>query len=162
MKNKEIEELLNELKRNADKHFENPLKYTKEYKDYVLLSYIEQLEEEIIEYEFLINMQNSREYRSKFLKEFQKEHGKNVFPDYDEIYKRYDEMKVELQDANVSVIWWQNRYNAVERDRKQLENNRDKALKFIKENSYKKGDGTIMYDTDIQKLNDILKGGSDE
>lgn len=44
MKNKEIEELLNELKRNADKHFENPLKYTKEYKDYVLSSYIEQLE----------------------------------------------------------------------------------------------------------------------
>ena len=44
MKNKEIEELLNELKINVNKHFENPLKYTKEYKDYVLLSYIEQLE----------------------------------------------------------------------------------------------------------------------
>lgn len=43
-----------------------------------------------------------------------------------------------------------------------LKHNRDKALKFIKENSYKKGDGTIMYDTDIQELEDILKGDSDE
>lgn len=46
MKNKEIESILNELKINVNKHFENPLKYTKEYKDYVLLSYIEQLEKE--------------------------------------------------------------------------------------------------------------------
>ena len=44
----------------------------------------------------------------------------------------------------------------------QLEKIPNKALNFIHENSYKKGDGTIMYDTDIQKLEDILKGGSDE
>lgn len=44
----------------------------------------------------------------------------------------------------------------------QLEKIPNKALKFIKENSYKKGDGTIMYDTDIQKLEDILKGDSDD
>ncbi|MBR1386251.1 MAG: hypothetical protein IJ568_05435 [Bacilli bacterium] len=43
-----------------------------------------------------------------------------------------------------------------------LKHNRDKALKFIKENSYKRGDGTIMYDTDIQELEDILKGDSDD
>ena len=42
-----------------------------------------------------------------------------------------------------------------------LKHNRDKALKFIKENSYKKGDGTIMYDTDIQKLENIIKGDSE-
>lgn len=41
----------------------------------------------------LLKMQNKREYRSKFLKEFQKEYGKNVLPDYDEIYKRYDKQK---------------------------------------------------------------------
>lgn len=44
----------------------------------------------------------------------------------------------------------------------QLEKKPNKALDFIHKNSYKKGDGTIMYDTDIQKLEDILKGGSDE
>jgi hypothetical protein len=44
----------------------------------------------------------------------------------------------------------------------QLEKIPNKALNFIHENSYKKGDGTIMYDTDIQKLEDILKGGSDD
>ena len=162
MKNKEIEELLNELKRRNERYYyckNNDISFSDEdYKSYLLLSYIEQLEEEIIEYEFLINMQNSREYRSKFLKEFQKEHGKNVFPDYDEIYKRYDEMKVELQDANVSVIWWQNRYNAVERDRKQLENNRDKAIEFIEE----KRKVFEWYDTDLFYLESLLKGDSDE
>jgi hypothetical protein len=44
----------------------------------------------------------------------------------------------------------------------QLEKIPNKALNFIHENSYKKGDGTIMYDTDIQELENILKGGSDE
>ena len=43
----------------------------------------------------------------------------------------------------------------------QLEKIPNKALNFIKENSYKKGDGTIMYDVDIQELEDILRGGSE-
>lgn len=41
----------------------------------------------------LLKIQNKREYRSKFLKEFQKEFGENVLPDYDEIYKKYDKQK---------------------------------------------------------------------
>lgn len=60
---------------------------------------IEKLEEENKEYSSLIEMQNKREYRSKFLKDFQKEKGKNVFPDYDEIYKRYDDYKARIDKA---------------------------------------------------------------
>lgn len=52
-----------------------------------------ELREDNFAYHQLMKMQNKREYRSKFLKDFQKEHGKNVFPDYDEIYKRYDNYK---------------------------------------------------------------------
>ena len=65
-----------------------------------LLDYITNLQEENEElrednfaYHQLMKMQNKREYRSKFLKDFQKEYGENVFPDYDEIYKRYDNYK---------------------------------------------------------------------
>lgn len=60
---------------------------------------IEKLEEENKEYSSLIEMQNKREYRSKFLKDFQKEKGKNVFPDYDEIYKRYNDYKARIDKA---------------------------------------------------------------
>ena len=45
-------------------------------------------------------MQNKREYRSKFLKEFQQEYGTNTLPDYDEIYKRYDKLKKENKRLN--------------------------------------------------------------
>lgn len=58
-------------------------------------SYIEELEEDNYCYHNLIKMQNKREFRSKFLKEFQEEKGKNWYPDFDEIYKRYDKLKQE-------------------------------------------------------------------
>lgn len=50
-------------------------------------------------YRQLIEMQDKREYRSKFLKEFQEEYGTNVIPDYDEVYKRYDKMKRQLKNS---------------------------------------------------------------
>ena len=48
----------------------------------------------------LLKTQNEREYRSKFLKDFQKKYGKHVYPDYDEIYKRYDNMLNKLKDID--------------------------------------------------------------
>lgn len=42
----------------------------------------------------VLKMQNAREYRSKFLKDFQREYSTSTYPDYDEIYKRYDKMKL--------------------------------------------------------------------
>lgn len=57
--------------------------------------YIEELEEDNYCYHNLIKMQNKREFRSKFLKEFQEEKGNNWYPDFDEIYKRYDKLKQE-------------------------------------------------------------------
>lgn len=56
---------------------------------------LEELREDNYVYHQLMKMENEREYRSKFLKEFQEEFGKNVFLDYDEIYKRYDKLKKE-------------------------------------------------------------------
>lgn len=79
MKDKVITQL---LKRISDLEFE-----------------VERLENENEEFYKLMEMQNKREYRSKFLKDFQKEYGKNVFPDYDEIYKRYDNYKSRIDKA---------------------------------------------------------------
>lgn len=53
-----------------------------------------------------LKIQNAREYRSKFLKDFQKEYGTNTYPDYDEIYKRYDKMKSRNEKAVEKLYCW--------------------------------------------------------
>lgn len=60
---------------------------------------VKELEEDNYAYHQLMRMQNEREYRSKFLKDFEKEYGENVMPDYDEIYKRYDKQKKQLANS---------------------------------------------------------------
>ena len=75
-----------------------------------LFNYITNLQEELEDlrednyaYHQLMKMQNKREYRSKFLKEFQQEYDTNTFPDYDEIYKRYDKMKSKIDKATNKI-----------------------------------------------------------
>ena len=77
--------------------FENVMQLSLKYVS--LHEEIKQLKGGNEEFYKLMEMQNKREYRSKFLKDFQKEHGKNVFPDYDEIYKRYDDYKSRVEEA---------------------------------------------------------------
>lgn len=74
--------------------YENELQAIK-----ILENQIKELKEDNYAYHQLMKMQNEREYRSKFLKDFQKEYGKNVMPDYDEIYKRYDQQKKQLANS---------------------------------------------------------------
>lgn len=81
-----------EQKRQYKRAEENDIKLLKEE--------LEKLREDNYVYHQLMRIQNKREYRSKFLKEFQEEFGKNVFPDYDEIYKRYDKLKKENERLN--------------------------------------------------------------
>lgn len=74
--------------------YENELQAIK-----ILENQIKELKEDNYAYHQLMKMQNEREYRSKFLKDFQKEYGENVMPDYDEIYKRYDQQKKQLANS---------------------------------------------------------------
>ena len=60
---------------------------------------IERLKEENEVLNGILETQRKRKYYSKFLKDFQKENGKNVFPDFDEIYKRYDVYKERIDKA---------------------------------------------------------------
>lgn len=62
-----------------------------------------ELREELKELKEIQRIGREREYHSKFLKDFQKERGKNVFPDHDEIYKRYDDYKSRVEKATQYV-----------------------------------------------------------
>ena len=64
---------------------------------------IRNLKSELKEYKNIMEIGRKREYHSKFLKDFQEERGKNVFPDHDEIYKRYDKQKEIIERLN-SII----------------------------------------------------------
>lgn len=67
------------------------------------------LKEAVEEYRHItsiIRMQDKREYRSKFLKEFQAEYGKLAYPDYDEIYERYDKLKEENKNLKEQLERW--------------------------------------------------------
>lgn len=81
--------------------------------------------------------------------------------------KKIEQLETNYKEANESVIWWQNRYNAVERDKKQLENNRDKAIEYVESHfifNDKTGEcyQTHTFDKDnVKKLYDILKGDSE-
>lgn len=143
MKNKEIEELLDKLK---DKDWYDELDLTgikwielKQEETNLLLSYIEQLEKELKE------EQEDNYKQSEWLVKKQ---------------KKIEQLETDYKEAIESVTWWRNRYNAVERDKKQLKNNRDKAIEYnknvLKENWY----GGYEKEN-AQKNIDILKGDSD-
>lgn len=59
----------------------------------------QQLKQDVTLYKSILDMQQKREYYSKFLQDFQKEKGKHTLPDFDEIYKRYDIQKEKIERA---------------------------------------------------------------
>lgn len=53
--------------------------------------------EELKEYKMLFNEANERKYRKRYLKERRKEEPNLLYPDFDEIYKRYYEQQKEIE-----------------------------------------------------------------
>lgn len=102
----------------------------------LLLSYIKQLEKELKE------EQEDNYKQSQLLVEKQ---------------KMIEQLEADYKEANESVTWWQNRYNALERENKNLKNNRDKAIEFINSEEF----NTLTINK-RKKLNDLLKGDSDD
>ena len=109
MKNKEIEELLNKLE------------YASECDDFIieirkdraklLLSYIEQLEKELKE------EQEENYKQSEWLVKKQ---------------KKIEQLEIDCKEANESVTWWQNRFNAVEKENQQLKKQKDDVVEYLK------------------------------
>lgn len=52
--------------------------------------------EDILEYERILDIWNERPYRKKYLEERRKENPKLLYPDADEIYQKYYELKDRL------------------------------------------------------------------
>lgn len=70
-----------------------------------------------------------------------------------------DELTEDLTEANESIIWWTNRFNAIERDNKILQEKIDKAVKYIKECTSSPDKYERFISTgECKKLLDILKG----
>lgn len=72
--------------------------------DRTVIEYIEQLEnklreqeENIEDYERILDIFDKREYRKKYLEERRKEEKGLLYPDADEIYKKYYELKDDKQ-----------------------------------------------------------------
>lgn len=80
----------------------------------------------------------------------------------------YQEWKAVIEEDNDNATWWRNRYNAVERENRELKNNRDKAIEYIEndmpyleepDDDYENNHKMNEYDTSV--LLNILKGDSD-
>ena len=64
----------------------------------------ESLKENNIEYERILDLADNRIYRKKYLEERRKEQPDLLYPDADEIYQRYYELKQENKELKESYI----------------------------------------------------------
>ena len=86
--------------------------------------------------------------------------------DYSQLLDYITNLQEELQESNESITWWANRFNAVERDKKDYKSRIDKAIEYIKNDWYELNtrdiEHCINFNKDIRiDLLNILKG-SDE
>lgn len=85
---------------------------------------------------------------------------KQLKAEFNELKKKNKQLETDYKEANESITWWQNRFNAVERDNRNLKNNRDKAIKFG--NGLLLGEATFEERHIANRFLNILKGESDE
>lgn len=65
------------------------------------------------------------------------------------------ELEAQVQELNDDAIWWTNRFNALERENKQLKERIDKTIECINENTYL-GDGEYTNHCDMLSRNELL------
>lgn len=82
-----------------------------------------------------------------------------------------EELEVKIEDLHDSLIWWQDRANASERDKKELKKRIDKAIdyietKWIKDSYYEDIDNCLMFmdfnEFEKEDLINILQGSDKE
>lgn len=101
-----LNELLNYCKKEKLANYENIIR--------TVLNYITKLQkenEELIsdnlEYQRIQDVFDKRTYRKKYLEERRKETPNLLYPDADEIYKRYYELKEENKKKSIEIICYQ-------------------------------------------------------
>ena len=98
-----------------------------------ILDYIHNLQDEIKELECLQDIRDQREYHKRYLEERRKEEPYLLYPDFDEVYKRFFEQRDRIDKAIEYIKW-----------------NLDKNEEIIE---------YFNYDGNFNELLDILKGG---
>lgn len=86
-------EAINKLKETQDSYLKDELDEAIE----TVLNLIQTQQEEIEEYERTLDIFDNREYRKRYLEEERAKRPKLLYPDADEIYKRYFEQKAEIE-----------------------------------------------------------------
>ena len=80
--------------------------------------------------------------------------------------EKIKELEAEIQELNDSITWWNNRYNALQRDYEDYKSRCEKAVEYINENAiYKKiriNERIYYSEYLINKVSNILNGRSDE
>ena len=171
MKNKEIEELLNELK---DKYSYEPYDTTgKVYttisyeEGQLLLSYIEQSENTIddmtnISYKDYDSWLKNKDY-VKDLESFANQINYDMNPITTLAYRTSIKNAIKILVRRLKETYTEDTVNELKQKNEQLENNRDKAIEYVEKHSDKIKKIVIpKIDFDYKKLLDILKGDSDD
>ena len=145
--NKEVEkaELTRNPYSNEDKKFKHILVSLSEehfniFKD--TLEYITNLQE----YKKVVQREFKREYAKRYLEERRKEQPNLLYPDSDEIYKRYYELKEEINKLTSESTEWEERTYCWQDRAENLEIIIDRAIEYNKKN------------IKSQTLNNILQG----
>ena len=85
--------------------------------------------------------------------------------EHDECYiliEHIKQLETEKKEANESITWWTNRFSAVERENRNLKNNRDKAIEYVETHTENIDRGTYYEDyVETYDLLNILKGDSE-
>ena len=73
-------------------------------------------------------------------------------------------LQEELKSANESITWWQNRFNAIERDNKNYKSRCDKAIDILEEliAEFQLNDYITDFDKKMNKPLNILQGSDKE
>ena len=108
---KEIVDLCEEEIKNNDENTTAILDITdlKSLKN--ILNELERLQNENQEYERIIDIWDEREYRKKYLEEERAKRPKLLYPDADEIYKKYYELKTENENITRELLSRTNKLN---------------------------------------------------
>lgn len=69
-----------------------------------ILNELERLQEDNQEWKMIFDVFNEREYRKKYLEEERAKRPKLLYPDADEIYKRYYELKTENSNITRELL----------------------------------------------------------
>ena len=163
MKNKEIEELLKGMRdvSNTEGCSMNLDRYLVK----LLLSYIEQLEKKVDQYEnpedltlFYMWLDTKAKDKMKQLEKRNKQLYEGFMATQEELTDyamENEQLEAEIKELNDSITWWTNRFNAVERDKRDYKTRIDKAIEIL--DIY----GTYQYET-ADLLYKALRGDSDE